>query len=542
MWTTVGLAKPFLPSTYSGNLRVVSQPGAHAHDESLCPHKIIATNPSEKGKMGAFKNKPIGPRNVDGFFKSKQARQLAANKKFQRQKKTKARVRHLVNVGGKQFVVKADQDSLPQNERVDLSFGMGGVSDCPSFMVDTDSGAPKQLKGSITGVAANLGSIAHALSTGNRIVDTMLSGLSQPNSNMPDPFSMARSFDANCFNSIQINPVYPSSGTTTYGGRAIVMTGSGAYSLLLPTCTGSASSVTLAYNGGSNYSCGLASADFYTRPKGFRLNLHASLVGPVHKIIVRAFPLQPLNVSVGTLAALPTGWPSACEGALTNLHASWGGREWSLGPGEDLDFVTVPMDSRGFSFMIGNTSRLAASYDGPQSWGGWLIWWWGLTSGDYVQVHTTMAEEHIIKSEASTAYVYPTKYTDNNPTLAAKAKNLFANVISKGYGAYKYIAESPLTPMVAGLAANMLAGREAISRLDLGLTQNSNPVGVYSTTSSMQGSEEKHNGDTTSTFMDEKEQEKTSFRSSSSSSSGQRVDSDTPRGGLDRLVRAGRVQ
>jgi hypothetical protein len=270
----------------------------------------------------------------------------------------------------------------------------------------------------------------------------MLSGVPASASRMPDPYTSVQTFVTSYYTSGQMIPTYPASGTTSYGGTCYLFSGSGVKSLRAPTLTGGASDVTIAYNGGTDTDCGVNNVNFMSRPMGCNFTIIPQLIGPVHNITISAFPTLPTQLS--TLAASPTGWPGTLSAALTTTHALWGGRTWSVSPGEALTFCAAPMDNRGFDFEVSNTERLGDSGDARHSWGGWVIWIWGMTIGDKLNWKCAIGEECAYRTNNTTAYGYPKSRVAPNPMKAAATKSTFTSYLEKGIGAYKFATDQVL--------------------------------------------------------------------------------------------------
>lgn len=282
--------------------------------------------------------------------------------------------------------------------------------------------------------------------TGNKVVDAMISGYADSSARMPDPFTCVPTFPVNSHYSASCVPTFPATGTTTYGGIAMLLMGSGVECWKLVSLTGGASTVSIAWDTGTAYNIGINSANFVSRPIGINSNLTYTSVGPLHPITITAFPILPDTLS--SIAAAPTGWPTTLSSGLTTVQSVWGGRQWQVNPGESVNFITAPLDNRSFDFELSTSARSRYDALGQIAWSGWVIWIWGMTAGDTIGVRTTVGEECAYTNATSTVYNYPQSRVAADPQKASAAKDTFSNFMERGYGAVKYAAEH-VAPIVS---------------------------------------------------------------------------------------------
>lgn len=299
---------------------------------------------------------------------------------------------------------------------------------------------PANLKSSIESVDVSFGKpFSTGFRTGNKIVDAMVSGYGDSSARMPDPFTCVPTFPVNCHYSATFTPTFPATGTTTYGGFAMLLMGSGVGTFKMCTLTGAVSTVGVDWSTGTIYDVGINSSNFVSRPIGINSNLTYTSVGPLHPITVTAFPILPDTLS--TIAAAPTGWPNHIAAGLTTVQSVWGGRQWQVNPGESVNFITAPLDNRSFDFELSTAARSRYDALGQLAWSGWAIWIWGMTAGDSMGVRTTVGEECAYTNATSTVYNYPQSRVAADPAVSSHAKDTFSNLMERGYGAVKYAAE-----------------------------------------------------------------------------------------------------
>lgn len=298
------------------------------------------------------------------------------------------------------------------------------------------------------------------ISTGKPQLDAMFSGLASYEARMPDPYTAVKTFVTDCFYNSVFVPAFPSSGTTTYGGFCFAFNGSPLKTVKFPTVTPGSSTVAIAWNGGSYVDAGINNANFVSRPMGVNASMTFELIGPVHNVIVNALPLLPCALS--GLAAAPGGFPTAQEEGLTTLQSVMGGRSWSVSPGSTVSLACVPLDNRSWDFEASNTER--GHYDalGQLSWGGWVVWGWGLTAGDKILFRTTYGEECAIVPGNSTIYNYAQEKNPCDPVYASKIKDMFSTLVDEGFSAIEYAASAALPIMYAAIRGHSMGPLDSV--------------------------------------------------------------------------------
>lgn len=285
--------------------------------------------------------------------------------------------------------------------------------------------------------------------TGVPQLDTMFSGLASYEARMPDPYTAVKTFVTDCFYNSVFVPAFPASGTTTYGGFCFGFNGSPLKTVKFPAVTAGASSVAISWSSGTFVDAGINNANFVSRPMGINASITFELVGPVHNVIVNALPLLPCALS-GLIAA-PGGFPTAQEEGLTTLQSVMGGRSWSVSPGSTVSFSCVPLDNRSWDFETSNMERGDYAALGQLSWGGWVVWGWGLTAGDKVLFRTTYGEECAIAPGNSTIYNYAQEKNPTDPVRASRIKDTFSTLVDQGFSAIEYAASAALPILYAAI-------------------------------------------------------------------------------------------
>jgi len=294
-----------------------------------------------------------------------------------------------------------------------------------------------------TATAINTGTASSsAIHTGNVYVDSMFSGMSTSTSRMPDPYTSVRTFTTSVMTNGTISPNFPSSPPSTFGGFAMMVNGSGLKTIGYPhlDATAIAGDVAIDWTGTTMtiYNGGINSPNFVTRPSGISLCLDVHSIGPVHDIVINAFPILPMSLTYASGASI-YGWPAYLSNGLTALQSTWGGRTWTVPSNGRLSFAFSPMDNRSFDFEAGNAERGAYDALGQIAWGGWVIWGWGMTEGDRILLRMVFGEECALVTASTTAFAYPTSRNPANPTAAAAAKDEYSGLLDKGFGAIEYL-------------------------------------------------------------------------------------------------------
>jgi len=376
------------------------------------------------------------------------------------------------------------ESSLPEMPPILLSSGDFGVMNPPGGAFSTKF--QQNIKSQTTNPLNTGQASAPVFTTGNKLVDTMFSGLSTSGSRMPDPYTSVRTFTTAIMTNGTISPNFPTSGTTTFGGFAMLVNGSGVatigYPTLLPSAIGSdvgidwTGSTMTVYNGGIN------SSSFVSRPSGISLQLDVHSIGPLHDFVINAFPLLPRSITASTTVGV-SGWPAYLSNGLTTVQSTWGGRTWTVPANARLSFAFSPMDNRSFDFEAANSERGDYAALGQIAWGGWLIWGWGMTEGDRILLRMTYGEECALVPSTTTAYAYPASRNPANPTAAAAAKDQFSGLLDKGLGAVEFIYDkvAPVTSKIYSfLTDDNLRPLSPKSGFDLGATANTCFTGFMS--------------------------------------------------------------
>jgi hypothetical protein len=214
------------------------------------------------------------------------------------------------------------------------------------------------------------------------------------------------------------------------------------------------------------------------------MTLTYNAVGPLHNVTVTAFPIMP-DILTG-LTAAPAGWPATLSAGLTTTQSTWGGRQWQLSPGQSVSVICAPLDNRSFDFEQSSTERGKYDAFGQIAWAGWLVWVWGMTTGDTLTRRATVGEECAYLNNTTTAYAFPTSRNPPKPLVSAEAKDTFSNYMEKGLGAFSY-ATNTVFPILSktwnSLSPYLKNNKDnnnndnSFSVSNLGLTADTNPMG-----------------------------------------------------------------
>lgn len=343
----------------------------------------------------------------------------------------------------------------------------------------------------------------------------------------PDTFTMV---PTSTLQSHSIIDLASTAGAATYDRHlCFALAGSPSNSMRYAmTCT----AFVPAWNTGTYAHAGMTGTSHLSRPIGITCCLTYKPIGTAHDISLSVLPTEPILLSA--VAAAPTNWPVDVRIPLTTGQAVAGARTFSMTSGDEVCINLLPVDPLSVTFEVGSTAR---SVD--VAWTGAAVWAYGLADGDILEAHLIYTEEYFTNSAA------PAPVTGGNPTLNPpntnfldKALTTVESLVARGCQIYKTV-EGYGSTIAEALGGSILASA-------LGMTISCNPVGYLNTMKrrnpplrqrpSNGHDEEKDSYDASH------EPQLSSFRSSSSSSSGRGVDSDTPRGGMDKLPRAGRTQ
>jgi len=327
------------------------------------------------------------------------------------------------------------------------------LNEPPPIYYEKDFTQPASAAG-VAGVGQNImvdtGAVRNELfRTGNVILDTMFSGVPQPGSRMPDPYTSVRTLS---FSGMH-NELLPTILATNevLGGNALVFVGSGTDTIMIPQLTPTAEDVSIAWTGSQGKRhLGIYSTDFVSRPMGINITLEPRLVGPQHPVVINAFPILPLGLV--SLSGVPTGWPGTINSGLTTVQTIWGGRTWTLNPGETVTFCGAPLDNRSYDFELASVARGDYAALGQLAWGGWVIWWTGMQPYDTMQLRGCYAEEAALIPNTTSKYGYPTSRNPVDPIGAANVKDTFSDLLDKGMGAFSYLADTvlPMSSIIMG--------------------------------------------------------------------------------------------
>jgi len=196
------------------------------------------------------------------------------------------------------------------------------------------------------------------------------------------------------------------------------------------------------------YDCGMMSGDFLTRPLGVTLTMSPVLLSTTHPMLVFAMPVVPFTLSTFTGG---TGFPIKVVDYPSAANANSGARGWIVNPGDKLHFSCLPMDNRGFDFVVGNDERDLYDATGKQAWSGWFVWGYTFstaTGADSLLCNLTYTEEIMQLPFTNTAYAYPKNTPNASATMmdqaineVSHAKDLGMNAVKEVMGAASGIAD-----------------------------------------------------------------------------------------------------
>jgi len=306
-----------------------------------------------------------------------------------------------------------------------------------------------------------------------------------PIARWPDQYTMMPTFAAK---DIAHFPLTIYNGTTSAdGSAAFYIRGDPNGTYAQPTQIGSPTSSsssqipnTLAYNQ-INWSCSptdmnasMPHASSYAalaRPVGMGTRFTYSGVGPYHTIVARVMELPPW-AWVGSTTA-PTNFPTYANlGPTFAQREYFRAREIALAPGETLSLLHFPASYMGLTFLPCDNYRETSPNAPGQSWTGYVVWFYGLQSGDTIYTDVVLHHEYYVLSITTTPATNPTARVLCKPDvdvvqnvesevvdLAAYGWNVFKDILTTAVDIFgkiaPYLPASPnsmkmVQPCVAG--------------------------------------------------------------------------------------------
>jgi hypothetical protein len=367
---------------------------------------------------------------------ARKARQLlaAAKRPAKRQKKKKKsqkpRVRHLVSIGGRNFVSGS------------LAAGANGPM---------EGGSP----------AVNI--VSPELAT-SQLIRQMADPFVETNdSDWPDPFTLMPTRKAKDLIH-QALALQGGMDTTLNGSLGMYVRGDPFKSWGVASIGAVSSGLPFTWASCTNSMNASLPSGAMVRPIAIGHRFTFSGVGPYHSIVVRIMELPPWGPITSTYANFPTQ-PSL--GPTFAQREYFRAREFTMNPGDTIQVNLYPADSTCLSFAVASAEREAWSAgSGAKSWSGFVMWVYGMSSMDTFYHDGIMRHAYFLPSPVTVPATAPNVSTLVKPSAAARDKALGTVVdrVSSGWNIFKSVVSTVASIASAAVPFLMSGGGNGMSR------------------------------------------------------------------------------
>lgn len=342
-------------------------------------------------------------------------------------RKPKVSVKHLVTVGGRQFVtgsmLSASNDSN------------GGAGQSPVNILPAKLAA-------------------------DQLIEVMRNPFMETSdADWPDPFTLVPTRKSKDI--VHQSLTIANGATANDGGVAMYVRGDPYHAWGVPSSI--SSDGTINWAGCTQDMNASMPTNVMARPIAIGHRFTFSAVGPFHTIVARVMELPPWGPVSSAYANFPT---KTSLGPTFAQREFFRAREVTLAPGETLEVNCYPADADCLVFATTGQEREATSVSGhAKSWSGFVLWVHGLTSADTIYHDGIIRHSWYMPSPVTAPSVSPTPATLTHPSAAEKDRALSTTVddVSNGWNVFKSIisgvAEFALKalPYLAGAGQVQLA-------------------------------------------------------------------------------------
>lgn len=227
--------------------------------------------------------------------------------------------------------------------------------------------------------------------------------------------------------------VFPTVGAPL-GGTAIAFLGSPGRSAVVPSIDGTSGVLDWSSVGASYYNHGNYGTDHRSRPISYAVRIRPRRLaeGSRTRVTLVCLPIGP--TALGSLAAIPTGWPGSVFHALNSGNLNNGGFEVHLHHDEVLELMCTPVDNTAREYRDAFT---LTDERGTAALAGWIVIAYGFESGDRLSWEFNYKDEFHHNNPSPSWDEGAIEVSPSKPSVVDEVVNGLSWVAKTGWDAVK---------------------------------------------------------------------------------------------------------